>query len=68
MKRPRTAQTSLELRHLYRPVDRWQLILRGNGTSFTIGPECMTLQEAQDVRTAFKKVLFELQINTVNES
>jgi hypothetical protein len=41
-------------------------MLRVNGVAFAIGAECATLKEAQDIRTAFKKALFELGISMPN--
>jgi ribosomal protein S27E len=62
---PHPTDVRLDL-HRVRPEDNWQFMLRVNNVVFTIGPECKTLQEAQDIRTAFKKALFDLQCTFIN--
>lgn len=59
-------KASLEIQHERWAADRWKLMLRVNGVAFAIGAECATLKEAQDIRTAFKKALFELGISMPN--
>ena len=61
---PRPTDVRLEIRRVP-PVDNWQFKLRVNEIVLAIGPECKTLQEAQDIRTAFKKALFDLRISLV---
>jgi len=59
-------KASLEIQHERWAADRWKVMLRVNGVAFAIGAECATLKEAQDMRTAFKKALFELGISMPN--
>ena len=54
-------KVSLEIRKL-EWSNEWQLWLHCNKDSFEIGRPCATLTEAQDLRTALKKALFELRI------
>ena len=59
-------KTSLEIQHERWAADRWKVMLRVSGVAFAIGAECATLKEAQDLRTEFKKALFELGISMPN--
>ncbi len=57
-------QTSLTIRRERWVADRWRVMLRVSGVSFAIGAECLTREEAEDVRAEFWKCLEKLGVSS----